>query len=59
MSFNKDLTDCIESIIPPLLDKITEENGPKRAKLLQEILSDWKECIQEFMRAESDEKTFV
>lgn len=34
MSYNKDHSDCIDCMIPPLLDKVTEENLQKRSKQL-------------------------
>eukprot|EP00347_Sterkiella_histriomuscorum_P009530 403340855 len=59
MSYNKDQSDCIEAFIPPLLDKITEENLQKRSKQLQDLFTNWKDLLVEFMRADADEKTFI
>lgn len=60
MSYNKDQADCIEAIIPSLLDKVTEKNLVQRSKELQELVKDWKDLLVEFMKGgSSDEREYI
>lgn len=58
MTYNMDYTDCVEASFPTLMDIIAQaegsDEGAKRAKNIQTILTEWRPFLKEFVREDGD-----
>lgn len=57
MSDNMSYSDCVEAIIPPILEICSQtdsDGAAKIANMIKETLTEWKGFLKEFVKEDED-----